>query len=447
MKLKSKILVFSTLLTTIILVASFTGIYLLYKHLAFETEYDQMQNRADELLSAISQLDSVEGIEPLLRAYIPPNGMLRIVQDHNNLLNMQATSTIEKIPFVYEENKPYTISEWRGEPIIATAYPLIWPTNEIVTLQLVQPLHDIAQNMEILKWILFVMTLLAIVPIYLASTVLVRLLIKPIQQLTNTMQHNIATNRYEQLPQPTSKDEMAEMTATYNALMTKLEENYTKQQQFVGNASHELKTPLTVIESYAKLLERRGLQNEQVVYEALAAITKETANMKDLIAQMLQLASVSENNKVNKKPVAIISLLQEIALSMQQAYGREIKIIGERLTLQTDQAKLKQLLYIFLDNARKYSDGPIEVKVLADNGLAKISITDFGIGIPEQDLPHLFERFYRVDKDRNRKTGGTGLGLSIARQLADLLGAEVTVTSTVHVGTTVTLTLKEASYE
>ncbi|MEO4054499.1 HAMP domain-containing sensor histidine kinase [Solibacillus sp. CAU 1738] len=447
MKLKSKINVFSTLLTTIILVASFTGIYFLYKHLAFETEYDQLQKRADELIGAVSQLDSVEGIEPLLRAYIPPSGLLRVVKDEQYLLNIQATSSVEKIPFVLDEDEPYTISSWQNIPMIATAYPLIWPTDEIVTLQLVQPLPDIAQNMEILKWILIVMTIIAILPIYLASTVLARILVTPIQQLTNTMHHNIATNRYEQLPQPTSKDEIAVMTSAYNALMTKLEENYTKQQQFVGNASHELKTPLTVIESYAKLLERRGLQNEQVVYEALAAITKETANMKNMIAQMLQLASVSENNKINKKPVAMIPLLQEIATSMQQAYSREVKIIGENITLQTDEAKLKQLLYIFLDNARKYSDEPIEVKVLANNGFIKILITDFGVGIPEQDLPHLFERFYRVDKDRNRKTGGTGLGLSIARQLSDLLGADVSIASTVNVGTTITLTLKEASNE
>lgn len=169
--------------------------------------------------------------------------------------------------------------------------------------------------------------------------------------------------------------------------------------------------------------------------------------MKNMMTQMLQLASVSETNKIDKKPVAIIPLLQEIATSMQQAYSREVKIIGENITLQTDEAKLKQLLFIFLDNARKYSDAPIEVKVLSDNGLTRILITDSGIGIPEQDLPHLFERFYRVDKDRNRKTGGTGLGLSIARQLSDLLGAEVSIASTVNIGTTITLTLKEASNE
>lgn len=421
---------------------SFTGIFLLYKQFAFQTEYTQLQNRANELMSGMSKMDTNMNINSFLRAYIPSNGALRIIdEDDEQLINMQATTTIERIPFILEENADYTISYWKDTPVIATNYPLIWPTGEVVTLELIEPLPNIAQNIALLKWILIAMAFIAIIPIYLASSLLAGIIAKPIQQLTMTMQQNITTNRYEQLPlKDNKKDEIAEMTTTYNALMHRLEDNYRKQQQFVGNASHELKTPLTVIESYAKLLQRRGFHNEEVAYEALAAITKETANMQEMIMQMLQLASANENVEMDLALTNIEVLLQEIALMMQQTYAREVHIQGHAFTLLTDAVKLKQLLYIFIDNARKYSEKPI---VIMMNPAKQIIIQDYGIGIPEKDVPHLFERFYRVDKARNRKTGGTGLGLAIAKELADILHLTIHINSTVGVGTTVTISRKD----
>ncbi|WP_342558592.1 ATP-binding protein [Metasolibacillus sp. FSL K6-0083] len=442
MKLKTKINLFSTLLTLVIMATSFTSIFLVYKQFAFQTEYTQLQNRADELMSTISKVDTSIDISSFLRAYIPSNGALRIVDENDKqLIYMQATTTVERIPFTLEKGADYTISSWKDTPVISMNYPLLWPTGEIVTLELVEPLYGIAQNIALLKWILIAMALIAIVPIYLASSVLAGVIAKPIQQLTTTMQQNIKTNRYEQLPlKENKKDEIAEMTTTYNALMHRLEDNYMKQQQFVGNASHELKTPLTVIESYAKLLQRRGFQNEQVAYEALAAITKETANMQDMITQMLQLASVNETIEINLATTHIEPLLQEITATIQQAYAREVRIQGQNFILTTDAVKLKQLLFIFVDNARKYSEQPI---IITMKPTKQIIIQDEGQGIPKKDLPHLFERFYRVDKARSRKTGGTGLGLAIAKELADLLNLDIEVNSTVGVGTTITISAKE----
>ena len=224
--------------------------------------------------------------------------------------------------------------------------------------------------------------------------------------------------------------------------MQQLENNYTKQQQFVGNASHELKTPLTVIESYAKLLERRGFSNEALNKEALEAIIKETSNMKQMMEQMLELAKVNEQPKMEWATIPIKPLLEEIAQRMKQAYGTHLNITGDNLSIVSDEAKLKQLLFIFLDNARKYSEQPIDVEIV-NGAVVQIRITDYGIGIPQEDLPHLFDRFYRVDKARNRQTGGTGLGLPIAKQLAQLLAIHIDMTSSVGVGTTVTLSFIE----
>lgn len=440
MKLKTKVNLFSTILTSIILISSFTGIYYLFKKLAFETEYAQLQQNADELIVAVSKLESTKEIDTLFRAYIPANGLIHVKDEKNNtLFRLQATATAEKIPIIKDIKEPYTISYWNNNPVISMEVPIIWPTHEVVTAQFVQPLPDVSQNMERLKWVLISITLIAILPIYLASSVLVRIIIKPIGQLTETMQNNIANGSFEQIV-VNGKDEIAAMGKTYNELMDKIEETVEKQQQFIGNASHELKTPLTVIESYAKLLQRRGFENENVTKESISAIVNETFNMKNMIEQMLQLARITENVKMNWQFVSLTNLLESIKKQMRQVYNREIIIKGDTISITTDEGKLKQLLFILLDNARKYSDDAIEVTVTL-NQHVEIAIQDKGIGIPKEDIPHLFDRFYRVDKDRNRKTGGTGLGLSIASQLANMLNVEIKVESIVGIGTTVTLIL------
>lgn len=440
MKLKTKVNLFSTILTSIILISSFTGIYYLFKKLAFETEYAQLQQNADELIVAVSKLESTKEIDTLFRAYIPANGLIHVKDEKNNtLFRLQATATAEKIPIIKDIKEPYTISYWNNNPVISMEVPIIWPTHEVVTAQFVQPLPDVSQNMERLKWVLISITLIAILPIYLASSVLVRIIIKPIGQLTETMQNNIENGSFEQIV-VNGKDEIAAMGKTYNELMDKIEETVEKQQQFIGNASHELKTPLTVIESYAKLLQRRGFENENVTKESISAIVNETFNMKNMIEQMLQLARITENVKMNWQFVSLTNLLESIKKQMRQVYNREIIIKGDTISITTDEGKLKQLLFILLDNARKYSDDAIEVTVTL-NQHVEIAIQDKGIGIPKEDIPHLFDRFYRVDKDRNRKTGGTGLGLSIASQLANMLNVEIKVESIVGIGTTVTLIL------
>ena len=441
MKLNTKINLLSTLLTTIILVGSYTGIYFFYEKLALDTEFGQLQNHADELVMAVSTLETIDAVPAIFRAYLPSDGLIHVVGEQGNtLVRLQATSTAQKIDIQLDDSESYTTFEWNGLPTIAMNFPLIWPTNEIVTVQLVQPLPDIARNLSLLKWILIAMTLLAVIPIYLASLLLVRLIVKPVQQLTTTMQRNIQQNSYEQITVArSSKDEIAQMTLTYNQLMTQLANSFAKQQQFVGNASHELKTPLTVIESYAKLLKRRGVDNKEITEEAIDAIIQQSANMKSMMEQMLQLAKASEAVKMNWSSVQLADVLQEISNSLTQAYGTIVTIHGDAI-LTSDAEKLKQLLFIVLDNARKYSDKPIDVFITTDTQV-HIAITDYGVGIPAEEIPYLFDRFYRVDKDRNRKTGGTGLGLAIAKQLADLLHATISIDSAVHRGTTVTISM------
>ena len=440
MKLKTKVNLFSTLLTLLILIGSFTGIYFLYKEFAYSTEAKQLQVRANELATAVSSLTTADGMDTIIRAYIPTEGAI-IVRDETgkNIIHLQMTS--QQIEFEVDDDELYTKKIIGTIPYIGLTTPLIWPDQQIVEAQFIQPLPTIAENLNRLMIILLLMTLLSLVPMYLASQLLVRLIVKPVQRLTTTMEKNIHDSSFEQLPvKKSSKDEITQMTLTYNHLMAQLEDVHEKQQQFVGNASHELKTPLTVIESYAKLLKRRGTSNANVTKEALTAILNEASNMKTMIGQMLALAKATETTKVTLTFVSLQPFVQAIAQSFEAAYYRQIHVDVPNIEIKTDEAKLKQLLFIFIDNAQKYSDDVIEIAAHSTDFL-DITIRDYGIGIPTEDIPHLFNRFYRVDKDRNKKTGGVGIGLSIAKELADRMNAKISIESMLGSGTTIHIQL------
>ena len=440
MKLKTKINIVSIVLTMVILISSFTGIYFLYEHFAITTEAEQLQARAMELTTAISALDQTEGIDAVFRAYIPTDGAI-IVRDANDKTLIRLQTTAEQIELNTQHHELYTEKTINGIPYIALTTPLIWPDHQIVEAKFIQPLPTITENLNRLFIILLLMALLALIPIFLASQLLIRLIVKPVAKLTTTMEKNIQQSSFEQLPiNKRSNDEIMNMTVTYNTLMAQLEELHDKQQQFIGNASHELKTPLTVIESYAKLLNRRGTDNKAVTEEALKAIINESANMKDLIEQMLALAKSTEATKINYQQIELSTFLQAIAMNVKTAYHRDIHVEAPNLQFVTDEFTLKQLLFIFIDNARKYSDDVVELQASVDEHL-HIKIRDYGIGIPAEDLPHIFNRFYRVAKDRNRKTGGVGIGLSIANELAKKLQASIQVESEVGLGTTIHITL------
>src|SRR5690606_37947988 len=152
------------------------------------------------------------------------------------------------------------------------------------------------------------------------------------------------------------------------------------------------KTPLTVIESYAKLLLRRGFSNEKVAKEALNAIVSESSRMNDLIVQMLELAKNKEHLDLKITPINVTSMLENTVTQMRQAYNRNFQFQSdEELWVHSDEQKLKQLIYILLDNARKYSEKDIIVSTKKLEDKVSISIQDFGIGIPKERLAHLFD--------------------------------------------------------
>lgn len=424
MKLKTKIHLLTTLLMLVILVATNSGIYFLYEKFAYNTEYSQLHTRANDLSSTLSQLNTQTNLQQVLRAYMPAGGAIYVYDGENLKTKVQATLDMPDVTSI-----TYTM-------------PTIWMDGTIVDITLQQSMEEVESTLDLLKAILIVVSIIATIPIFLASLALGRLILLPLERLNATMRKSASTGKYEKMDIPAKGgDELAKINRTFNMMMEKLEQHYQKQQEFVSNASHELKTPITVIESYARLLLRRGFDNREVAQESLQAIANESSRMHEMVLQLLALAKNNEHMDIHIEQLELAPFLNKVAAQMQQAYHRNFIVDAEEAPqfIDSDEKILKQLLFILLDNARKYSEDDVHISTAETTTHVRMTIQDFGVGIPAEHVSHLFERFYRVTEDRNRKTGGSGLGLAIAHELAGQLGITIDVESTVGEGSSFTL--------
>ena len=447
MKLKNKIHLYSTLLMLLILIITNVGIYLIYSQNTYDTELQQLRAESESLVHALSQTTESTNPATILRAYSPANGGVRIVNNLGEIeVAVNTTDRVDEVKVQSVTSGTQKVKIINGSKMLTLSIPIIDSSGEISQLQVIQVLTDVQKNLKELMLILISITLVGTIPILISSIVLGKLVTQPIQKLIGTMKHIQNSGSYEQIKTTNHrKDELAQLEITFNDTMILLERNYKKQEQFVSDASHELKTPLTVIESYASLVNRRGISDPKIIQEATQAILQESVRMRDMIEQMLQLARYDEEMVIKRHSTDLLEVIEQTLRSMKQAYHREFNLIVdpsfETRIYKTDENKLKQLLFIFLDNARKYSEGAVDLYITETPNLIKISIIDKGIGIPSEAIPQVFDRFYRVDEARNRKMGGTGLGLSLAKEIAKGLNINTNITSEINVGTTITIEL------
>ncbi|MDR0489953.1 MAG: HAMP domain-containing histidine kinase [Oscillospiraceae bacterium] len=245
------------------------------------------------------------------------------------------------------------------------------------------------------------------------------------------------------------QEELKNVAVAINGMLDRINETYASQMRFVSDASHELRTPIAVIQGYANLLDRWGKEDEKALTESVSAIKDEAGNMKDLVEQLLFLARGDSNRiGLSKERIEIFGLVEEVAdESRMLDSGHEFKVGGDVATICADRALIKQALRILVDNAIKYTDtgGEISISVGCDGEFARLSVTDNGIGISPNILPYVFDRFVRADESRARATGGAGLGLSIAQWIAMRHNGRIEVLSREQIGTRMTLVFPVAA--
>lgn len=446
MNIKAKILLFSSVWLIIMLLLINGSIFLLFQKIIFDNELKRVTDHTRAVVAATNNAVATKSeLRTLLRAYLPPNGMIRIITEETaSVLTISEKGSMLELPTKFQNEQSAEKRTFDGIPYAVISFPIIWTDGNIMMLEVTQSLEDSKNTMQTLLIVLSVASLIVLIPALFFGTMLSRLILTPIKALTKTMNQIQETGDYKKIDvESGSKDELYTMGVTFNRMIDILEQNYQKQQQFVSDASHELKTPLTVIESYASLLKRWGMKNQEILDESIEAIYSEAVRMKDLTEHMLQLATDDSQWTLKKEEVDLLTICDQARQHIQVSYSRDITMIeeGHSFKIWADENKIKQVVYILLDNARKYSQDSIVLMLTETMNTCSFSVTDKGIGIPSADLDKVFDRFYRVDKARTRETGGVGLGLTIAKKIVDAHGGKITIRSEEGIGTTVTITL------
>lgn len=245
-----------------------------------------------------------------------------------------------------------------------------------------------------------------------------------------------------------SQDELKDLAHAINDMLNRISRSYQSQVRFVSDASHELRTPISVIQGYANLLDRWGKHDEKTMQESIDAIKSETESMKELVEQLLFLArGDSDTMKLDLEVFETCSLLDEIIRETHLIDSTHLfeTWLNRPAYLKADQQLIKQAVRILVDNSIKFTPAgeKIIIKAFVKEGMVNIQVQDNGIGIPPGDVTHVFDRFYRSDESRARKTGGSGLGLSIAKWIIERHGGHFEVLSRVDIGTRITVMLPE----
>ena len=247
----------------------------------------------------------------------------------------------------------------------------------------------------------------------------------------------------------TGDEDLASIEAALNSLLHRMQEARMQQARFVDDASHELRTPIQVIQGYANMLDRWGKDDPAVLEESITAIKNESENMKELIDQLLFLARGDNGRqKLSMEKLDLSLVMQEVweESTMIDPDHKYIVEDNEGCFINGDLAMIKQSIRIFVQNAAKYSakGDTIKLSVKKENDKIAYIVQDEGIGIAGEELSHIFERFYRSDKARNSSTGGSGLGLSIAKWIIDAHKGTVEVLSRQGIGTRITVSFEKA---
>lgn len=261
---------------------------------------------------------------------------------------------------------------------------------------------------------------------------------KPLEDIADvTRQITNADDLSRRVPYTEREDEVGILARSFNQLLERLENLFQTQQRLLADVSHELRTPLTTIRGNVDLMRRMGEVDE----DSLQIIQEEAERMTRLVGDLLLLARADAGSlPLERKKIELDGLFFEVY--------RQVSLIDKNVSVQMkeidqvcvmgDPDRLKQLMWNLIGNALKYTPagGQVSLSLSQKDGWACIEVSDTGVGIPPQDLPYVFERFYRVDKARTRHQGGSGLGLSIARWIAQAHGGRISVVSEVGVGST-----------
>jgi heavy metal sensor kinase len=316
------------------------------------------------------------------------------------------------------------------------------------TIQVAEPMHEFEESMERFEGMLLVAAPLFLILASLGGFWMSRRALAPVDRITRDARLISISNLSRRLEVPRANDELQRLTQTLNEMLDRIDKSVRRMVQFTADASHELRAPLTLIYTAAEFSLRRERKPEELL-DAMRKVVRESARTASLVDDLLVLARAdSGTDELRVAPVDLAAVARNVyeqVLTLAKPKHIQVSIdhAEEQVIVQGDEEALARLFLILLDNAVKYTpdNGQISFKVRSRDSHAEAIIRDTGIGIAAEDLPHIYDRFWRADKVRSRNLGGAGLGLSIALWIVQQHGGEIEARGEIGQGSQFTVRL------
>jgi heavy metal sensor kinase len=311
----------------------------------------------------------------------------------------------------------------------------------------VEPLHGLAEQVEAIRRIFYIGLPATLLIAGVSGFLLARKSLSPVVEMSGQARRIGAANLQERLKVSNPKDELGRLADAFNDLLSRINRSLENMREFMADASHELRTPLSIIrgEADVALSQERHASEYR---ESLTIIQDEARRLSRIVDDMMALARADAGqHPLRLQEFYLNDLVEEACRAMKvlsASKGIALKLdLAEDVTYRGDEDLLRRLIMNLLDNAIKYtpSGGSVLVALAAEQASVKLVISDTGVGIPAESVPHVFERFYRVEKARSRIDGGSGLGLAIARWVAEAHKGSIELTSSPGQGSRFTVLL------
>jgi heavy metal sensor kinase len=329
----------------------------------------------------------------------------------------------------------------------------IWfylPNSSLNTRVLIvtQSAYNMNQTLSTFRQALLLTSLVTVILAGILGFFLINRMLHPVQAITRTARE-IQENNLSQRLDVQAKDELGSLATTLNQTFSRLEAAFIREREFTADASHELRTPLAIAQGEATLALKEERSREEY-QKALESISRQLSRTSSLINRLLFLARSDDRLELVLTEIDLTGLMSETAQDARILCESKHIVLDWQpennatgIKVKGDVIRLRELFLNLLENAVRYTPegGRISLSVDKDSGYARIAVSDTGVGIPAEHLPHIFERFYRVDKSRSRSEGGAGLGLAISRRIAEVHGGRIEVASEAGKGSTFTVFL------
>lgn len=361
-----------------------------------------------------------------------------ITDHHQHILGSSVTPDKDMKKYLLKSNKEIVISDWKKDPYMIT----ITPIGLKGYVYLFYPTGVLNETVSILKILILVSGIGTVLLGFGTIGFLSRKITQPLlimKEATNRM----AEGEYKQEIPSKGKDEVAQLAASIKQLGEKLQYYEDTRNDFLSAVSHELRTPLTYIKGYSDVLSKGLVKDKEEQAEYLAIINRETRRISFLVNDLFDMSKLQTGKfQLNEELANVNFIIEKVLSSLKpilEKKGLELvtHFSADIPPIMIDSQRMEQVVYNLVENAIKYTDsGTIVIHSFLKNDDVVIEISDTGPGIPEHEISRIWDRFYRIEKSRARKTGGSGLGLYITKQIIDSHHGRIKVNSIENQGST-----------